>query len=391
MRVYKTSKGWAILIYITAPLIIALFCWVLTIPIYPTIEIDLQSYMFLLLPISLAMIALSVIGIIETAKSKFIIDNDKISTINTFSNKQLFFKEIKGYRILDQFVIIESNNKQKKKIKVSTYFEKVNEITEWLSENYQDLNTVEAKQEKEAILKNNEFGWTTEEREKKLNKAHKTAKILNWTGVLIGIATLFIAPPYEDTIIAAVLFPIICLIILKKSNGLIRIDDKQKSVYPTIFLSILAPSSGLCLKAVIGYNIFDYSKTLVPSLLITLIYIVALTSNNDEFKYKNINDYLSRLCLSIFIFCYSFGSVINLNCIYDKSEPEIFKTTILNKRISSNESTSYFLKLTPWGEQKEIDEVSVSKDLYNRLKKNDQVKIYFMNGQFGIPWFQVSE
>jgi hypothetical protein len=91
------------------------------------------------------------------------------------------------------------------------------------------------------------------------------------------------------------------------------------------------------------------------------------------------------------MFGYGYGAVVTLNCMYDKSEPKTFNATILDKRISSGKSTTYYLELTPWGQQKEIDEVSVSKDLYNNLNKNDKVNIYYMQGKFDIPWFEVTE
>jgi hypothetical protein len=95
--------------------------------------------------------------------------------------------------------------------------------------------------------------------------------------------------------------------------------------------------------------------------------------------------------ISLILFVYGYGSIITLNYIYDKSEPEIFNARILSKRISSGKSTTYYFELTPWGQQKEIDEVFVSKELYKRLEENDEVKIYFNKGKFEIPWFTVTE
>jgi hypothetical protein len=390
MREYKISKGWAIFIYITVPLLIALFGWMLIMPFVTGSENDMKT-LWILGPISLGMIALMVVGLLETIKGKFVIDNNKIFTVSTFSNRQLMFNEIKGYRITDKYIFIESNNKQKKRIKVSTYFGNLNEITEWLSEHYSDLDTIQAIQEKEEILNNEEFGWTTEQREEKLIKAQKIAKILNWTGGLIGAWTLFLAYPYEYAIIASIALPIICVIVLKYFNGLIRIDERKDTAYPTIFLAIFAASIGLCLRGLLDYNIFDYSKIWTPSILIVLTYIAVLTIGNKELKFKKAKDYFTILVFSIFMFGYGYGAVITLNCMFDKSEPETFNATILSKRISSGKHTTYYIELTPWGLQNEIDEVSVSKDLYNKLDQNDKVNIYFMNGQFGIPWFQVTE
>lgn len=392
MREYKIARGWAIFIYIAAPLLIALFCWILIMPFVPAMKDDMNpnAYWFLV-PMSLGMITLMIIGLIDTVKGKFVIDKDKVFAISTFSKRQLMFNEIKGYRITDKYIFIESNNEQKKKIKVSTYFGGANEIVEWLSENYSDLDILEANQEMEEVLNNEAFGWTTKEREEKLIKAHKTAKILNWTGGLIGAWTLFLANPYEYAIIASVVFPIICLIVLKYFNGLIRIEERKDTAYPTIFWAIFAASSGLCVRALVDYSLFDYSKIWTPAIIIALTYIALLTFGNTEFKFNKVKDYLTISGISILMFGYGYGAVVTLNCTYDRSEPEIFNATILEKRISSGKTTTYYLELTPWGQQQEIDEVSVSKELYDKLDKNDKVTIYFMKGKFDIPWFEVTE
>lgn len=344
-----------------------------------------------LIPMSLGMIAVMTIALIETVKGKFVIDSDKIYTIGAFSKRQLMFNEIKGYRITDNYIFIESNNENKKKIKVSKYFGKLYEIEDWLYENYSDLDIVQANQEKEEILNNEELGWTKSEREKKLINAHKTAKILNWTGGLIGAWTLFLPNPYEYAIIVSVAFPIICVILLKYFNGLIRIDERKDTVYPSIFWAIFASGTGLCLRGLLDYNIFDYSKIWIPAISISLSFVTVLIIGNKEFTFNKPKDYLSILVFSIFMFSYGYGAVVTFNCMYDTSEPETYDATILKKRISSGKSTTYYFELTPWGIQKEIDEVSVSKDLYNKLDQNDKVNIYFMKGQFDIPWFEVTE
>jgi len=62
---------------------------------------------------------------------------------------------------------------------------------------------------------------------------------------------------------------------------------------------------------------------------------------------------------------------------------------VLNKRISSGKSTTRYVELSTWGQQKEVDEVSVGKKLYNSIEVGSIVKIYFRNGKLGIPWFIV--
>lgn len=391
MKTYKMSKGWAIFIYVAAPLLMALFGWILIMPFFstPADEINPKVY-WVLAPMSLGMMAFMVVALIDTIKGKFVIDQDKVFTVSTFVSRQLMFDEIKGYRITDQYIFIEPKNEHKKRIKISTYLGKTDEIVAWLSQHYPDLDVLQADQEEKEILNNKDYGWTSEQRAERLAKAHQVAKILNWTGGLVGAWTLFLARPYEYAIMASIAVPILCIIALKYFNGLIRADEKKHSAYPSIFWAIFASSMGLCLRGLIDYNIFDYAKIWTPVLLISIVF-TGVIIGNKEFKFNKTSDYVTIAVFLLFLSGYGYGAIVTLNCMYDQSEPEIFNATVLNKRVSSGKSTTYYVALTPWGKQKEVEEVSISKELYKRLDKNDEVNIYFMKGYFDIPWFEVTE
>lgn len=73
----------------------------------------------------------------------------------------------------------------------------------------------------------------------------------------------------------------------------------------------------------------------------------------------------------------------------DESKPEIYKTIVLDKRVSKGRTETYYLKLSPWEKQKEIKEVSVPKNLYDTLKINDQATIKLKKGKLNIPWFEI--
>jgi hypothetical protein len=92
---------------------------------------------------------------------------------------------------------------------------------------------------------------------------------------------------------------------------------------------------------------------------------------------------------------YSFGTIVHLNCFYDKSIPEAFTVKIISKRMSvSNDRYSkrtwYYFKLSPWGQQTKEDEVKVSREFYNEMNENDEVKINFKKGKLGVSWFMVT-
>lgn len=185
--------------------------------------------------------------------------------------------------------------------------------------------------------------------------------------------------------------PIIALVVVKLSNGLIRVDEKNGSAYPSVIYAFIYPSLGLMLRAVLDYDIFDYSNVWLTTTIITLAFLFLLLIKQKEITFKKKVDYLTVSSLALFLFAYSFGTVIHTNCYYDNSEPKCFTAKVIDKRISSGKSTSYYLELSTWGQQDEIDEVSVGKGLFNRIEVGDEVNIYFRNGKLAIPWFIVTD
>ncbi|MCC5932067.1 MAG: hypothetical protein JJU28_22670 [Cyclobacteriaceae bacterium] len=389
MKEYRIAKGWAIIIYLFAPLLIGLFGWLLILP-FQNGNFE-PNASWILIPVSLAMIALMVFGVLDAYKGRLIIQDNSIKSISTFSNRELAFDEIKGFTLNEQYIFVEPTAKGKKRIKISKYIGGYNEILHWLIQNFPDLDIQNAILEEQEILNDDTIGWTKEIREEKLTKARQTSKLINWAAGIVAAWSFFYPTPYQYSILAAIIIPILALIVVRSSNGLIRVDEKNGSAYPSVIYAFIFPSLGLMLRAVFDYNIFDYSNAWLTSTIIALALLFLLLIKQKEITFKKKLDYLTVSSLALFLFAYSFGTVIHTNCYYDNSEPEYFTAKVLNKRVSSGKSTSYYFELSPWGQLSEIDEVSVGKGLFNRIEIGDEVNIYFRTGKLDIPWFTVTD
>jgi hypothetical protein len=86
---------------------------------------------------------------------------------------------------------------------------------------------------------------------------------------------------------------------------------------------------------------------------------------------------------------YAYGFIITTNSVFDTAQPEYYKAKILDKRISSGKSTSYYFELSSWGPQSQNDEVMVNRELYNEKEVGDSALIYFSEGFYKIPYFIV--
>jgi hypothetical protein len=385
MREYKTAKVWTIYTYVIFPFLIVLFGWLLVIPF------QFGNITWILIPTSIFGIASMVIEVLDVYKRRFIIQDNSIKTISPFSIRELMFDEIKGFTVNDKYIFIESKTKEKKRIKITRHIAGDSEVIHWLSQNFLDIDVQNSKIEEEEILNDETYGWTKEIRVEKLIKAKQISKFINWASGLSAAWTLFYPTPYQYSIMLAIVLPIIALVFVKFSNGLIRVDDKKVSAYPSVLKAFFFSAFGIILRAIWDYNIFDYSNVWLTSTIITLTLLFLLLVKQMDINFKKKLDYGTVSSLGIILFAYSFGTVIHTNCYYDNSEPKYFTARVLEKRISFKRlSTSYYLKLSTWGEQDNIDEVRVGKGPYKIIDVGDEVSIYLRNGKLEIPWFEVT-
>lgn len=386
---YRTAKGWSIFIYIFTPFLIALFVFLAIIPFMAD---ELVWWLVLLLvPVSIGMTLFMIYGLLSTFKGRLIIYSDKVIEIGVFKDKVLELSNIKGYRADLNYTYLIPKSTDSKRIKVSQYIGNKNSFNQWLYTNFNDVDAIESAQEVEEILANKEFGRTVEEREGKLKQARYVAQTLNAVGSLLAVLLFFYPKPYQVITLMALIFPVFILASLHFFKGLIRIDQKNNSGYPSTIIGLIFPGMALALRSFLDFEILEYSNFWLPTFVVTIVTSLIMLSTTSELKFKKAGDYVTVVSIFSFVFVYTYGVIINYNCIYDDSEPEVYSSEVLDMRISTGKSTSYYVGLEPWGPVSVIEDVSISKGLYERLEVGESVNIYLMNGKMNIPWFTIKE
>ncbi|WP_375579362.1 hypothetical protein ABWH96_20545 [Marivirga tractuosa] len=386
---FRTAKGWSIFIYIFTPLLIALFVFL---GIMPFMADEIVWWLVLLLvPVSIGMSLFMIYGLLSTYKGRIIINSDKVVEVDVFKNKELELSNIKGYRIDQNYTYLIPKNAHLKPIKVSQFIGNKNSFNQWLYTNFVDVDVIESSQEVEQILANEEYGRTVEERENKLKQARLVARTLNGIGSLLAVLLFFYPRPYELITLIALIFPVFILASLHFFRGLIRIDQKNNSGYPSTIYGFILPGMALALRSFIDFNILEYSNFWLPAFAVTIATSLIMFSTTSELKFKKAIDYVTAIFIVVFVFVYSYGGIINYNCIYDESEPKVYSSEVLHMRISTGKSTSYYLELKAWGPVAETEDVSISKSLYDRIEVGESVNIYLMKGKINIPWFTITE
>ena len=65
------------------------------------------------------------------------------------------------------------------------------------------------------------------------------------------------------------------------------------------------------------------------------------------------------------------------------------KRRFWTKGLVVGKTTTYYFELSKWGPKTEIDDVSVSKEIYNSREIGDSAVVYFNHGLYKIPYYFV--
>lgn len=392
MQVFSLSKGWKYFILLFCGLVILGLAYLLFFILFPdVIKNPAAGKDWFLVVLTIIFLLLIIYCINEAIQGKFVVEHDRIYLVSSTSTRELYFSEIKGYRVDDKYLYIEPVPANKKRIKISKYFTGIDEITAWLNQNYKDLDLEEKEEKLQAILTDVEYGFSTEEREKRFKSAKTVSLIINITGIVLA-ACVIIGSAYEKYLVAlTIAAPVISVLILRSYKGLIRIEQKKSSPYPSILWGILAVIFALFMRAVSGSEILSYSNAWKPSILIGLLLFALLTLGNIEFRRMNFLGMIGKIAMAGIMFGYGLCAILAVNCVYDNSEPHQYQAEVLNKSITRGKSTSYNFTISTWGPQKTYDDITVSSALYERIEVAQHVNVYLYKGKLQIPWFVVTD
>ena len=164
-------------------------------------------------------------------------------------------------------------------------------------------------------------------------------------------------------------------------------SNSKRSVYGFTMLGILIPGFVLMIKSLFEFDLFRTDHLWLPFLLITVVFIVLLYTIGINKSVESVKGQTVVMLIAALI--YGFGSIRQINCVFDNSYPQIYKAVILDHRVSHGKSNSYFLTLSPWGPSIDAKEVEIDGSLFRSTSIGDTVKVNFKQGLLHIPWYVV--
>ncbi|ABG57776.1 hypothetical protein [Cytophaga hutchinsonii] len=102
---------------------------------------------------------------------------------------------------------------------------------------------------------------------------------------------------------------------------------------------------------------------------------------------------VSYFFIAIWILIYSYGITFGINCLFDSSSPQRFRTSILDKYSGGGGDypDTYHFTIAPWGNHKYTEDISVSRKRYDAYNIDYTIYIDQQKGLFNIPWYHVED
>lgn len=218
---------------------------------------------------------------------------------------------------------------------------------------------------------------------------------LEWITIGLSIWFLIHPRPYEVLLGILLAIPIIGLLL----NGLhkpsmatlveISADKNGDDKYDVAdFIDIAAWV--ILLRVLIDFEFESIYSMIIPGTLACIIILTILFLTHKLIENTTRNKWWIYTSLIFNVSLYSYAGTYAANCAYDYSQPTVYQTEVLDKRVSkSRRSTTYHVKVAPWGHHYDKEDIKVSSTQFEELTIGDKINIDLKKGLFKIPWYYI--
>ncbi len=221
---------------------------------------------------------------------------------------------------------------------------------------------------------------------------------LDWLekiAIVLCIWFLIYPQPYRILLGLLLLLPVLGLVLngLHKPSitSLVEIskDENNKDTYDVAdFIDL--PALVILVRVVTDFEFDNIRSMLWPGVIACALIVIFLFATHKQVHESTKNKVWIYASVITSLGIYSFAGVYAANCGFDNSNPEIYRSAILEKNIHrSRKSTRYKVRIAPWGHHLDKETIAVSIEQYKELEIGDSVNIDLKKGLFNIPWYYI--
>ena len=339
----------------------------------------------LMITLSLMFVFLGGYLVLFMAFSKIILRPDAVEVQNPLSRRTMLREEIIGRRFLTNSSTIEllPRDKSKKKLKIAFFAKPDALFTAWFA-SIPNVDAAELAKSETEIASDPEFGLTPEQRSEQLARARTTARWLTGGVLLISAWGFFYPRPYQLImgILAAV--PLLAVMLMFRTRGLYQVEGRRNDARPSLALPFLIPGCVLTIRAITGVNFLRWMPLFTLGLAAACALTLLVASADRRLSERR----ATMGAIFLIATFYGLGVAAQADELLDRSTPQVFRVAVLSKRVArSSKSTTYFLRVEPWGPKPDANDVSVPGRLYEAVLPRQTVCINLLQGALNIPWY----
>lgn len=313
---------------------------------------------------------------------------DAIVVQGMFSSRTLLRSEIAGRRILPtQYVktlVLIPHSAHQKKLKLALALRTDPAFDAWFAD-IPDFDAKEVAESQADLNADPDLGFHSEDRKQRVAQAKQTAKVLNviaWIALLWG----FIAPrPYLLVISVLAALPIVSVVLLVRSRGIYQIEGRRNDARPSLAVPFIFPGMVLVARTVQDIHLLEWTSILVAAIVCALLLLLVVSACDRALRKRP----WTAVIIFIFGAFYGWGLMAQANALLDTSPAHVFQVAVTGKHISSGKTTTYYLRLEPWGPETTSQDVSVPSSLYHYADVGVTVCVDLYPGAFRIPWYEI--
>ncbi|HEY3786488.1 MAG TPA: hypothetical protein VGL55_14525 [Steroidobacteraceae bacterium] len=226
------------------------------------------------------------------------------------------------------------------------------------------------------------------QRARRIARLRQLATGLNAATVALVIAVLVVSDSYPLLLALLAVLPWIAIGLVARFQPFYRFGVRRGAPHPDLTLPLMVPGLLMVLPVLASIHTLSWKAPVLVAVAggIALAGIAARV--DPWFRQHRWN----VLLVGLFACAYGYGAGMELNARADPTDPRIYPVRVLTKHVTrGSKSTTWALKLGPWGPYPQSQEVSVTASRYRATQPGDLVCVYLGSGALGIAWYRIGD
>ena len=202
----------------------------------------------------------------------------------------------------------------------------------------------------------------------------------------LGFGSLLWSDPDHVLTWSLLALPWVGILLVAKFAPFYRFGGPRNSPLPDLSLALIGPGLFLALGALRSIAPVGWEGPLLISVLGSFMLVGAAFWRDPWLqKHHGTTVLLALICCS-----YGYGAGMQVNALLDRSTPKSYRVIVTAKHVSHGRSTSYHLRLAPWGPEVNGQDLMVSRSTYAGIKQGDTVCMVLRSGAMGVAWSKLA-